>query len=462
MANPMADITRFVATPESVRDLHQLQINKFFARTPGLTLEGCVELAAGILECRSDVMLPTESQGAQSFTLIRANSPPGRAAAVVQFRDLDSPLNVDTIQLAHQTYGDIVPSFQVVHCGLDDVAHVYTMPGVAGSVFMMAKHDFYRDMYDERLTRSVSDFAMFVLLPFRFPKANRKQLSRFIASSLSSARYNGAGQTTAQVYNAAQKLNALESTLPARFDRKFAEMRKWLPIIFGPEYPQVLNHADLVEPNIHVDESSGAIPGIVDWEGAEFGPFGTALGALEFFLGVQTGDSGWLWHPQHHHLHAVFYQVLCESLTKYQLGMLGRSDRCSAPFPVEWPQYGHRYGLPFILVGCYLPSRYRTQITSPAQSTRQHRLSRKLEPYIGINHVNVHLNVVHDDQNPPTTHLSLHTFNGAMFIVAFVFVSASVSTALLNLFTNLSLLLPVLFLRSVHLQRHHRPLHQRQ
>jgi hypothetical protein len=226
------------------------------------------------------------------------------------------------------------------------------MPGVAGSAFMMAKHDFYRDMYDERLTRSVSNFAMFVLLPFCFPKANRKQLSRFIASSLSSARYNGAGQTTAQVYNAVQKLNALESTLPARFHRKFAEVRKWLPIIFGPEYPQVLNHADLVEPNIHVDESSGAIPGIVDWEGAEFGPFGTALGALEFFLGVQTGNSGWLWHPQHHHLRAVLYQVLCESLTKYQFPLDPNSVEAARAFALFTTYAGHKSVYLETLEGC--------------------------------------------------------------------------------------------------------------
>lgn len=103
MSNAMADITRRIAPAESVRALAQLQINEFFARTPDLTLEGCVELAAGILGCRSDEILPTDSQGAESFTLVRANSPPGQAAAVVQFRDLGSPLNVDTIQLAHQT-----------------------------------------------------------------------------------------------------------------------------------------------------------------------------------------------------------------------------------------------------------------------------------------------------------------------------------------------------------------------
>ena len=182
---------------------------------------------------------------------------------------------------------------------------------------MMAKQDFYRDRYDERLTRSVSDFAMFVLQPFPFSKANRKQRSSFVASSLSSARYHDAGKASAQVHNAAQKLNAIESTLPARFHPKFAEMCKWLPVIFGHEY-QVLNHADLEGPNTHVDESSGAIPGIVDWKFAEFGPFGMALGALEFFLGVQTADPEWIWHPQHHHLRAVFYQALCENLTKYQ------------------------------------------------------------------------------------------------------------------------------------------------
>lgn len=57
--------------------------------------------------------------------------------------------------------------------------------------------------------------------------------------------------------------------------------------------------------NIHVDEETSHITGIVDWADAKMAPFGTSLGGLETILGVQT-SSCWLFHPSHEQLRTQF------------------------------------------------------------------------------------------------------------------------------------------------------------
>lgn len=74
----------------------------------------------------------------------------------------------------------------------------------------------------------------------------------------------------------------------------------------------VLNHDDLLEMNIHVDEGTGRITGIVDWGEAMVAPFGTSIGGLETILGVQT-SAGWYFHPRHRHLRMQFWKTFYEA-----------------------------------------------------------------------------------------------------------------------------------------------------
>ncbi|KAI8932627.1 hypothetical protein NX059_010125 [Plenodomus lindquistii] len=55
------------------------------------------------------------------------------------------------------------------------------------------------------------------------------------------------------------------------------------------DYPNVLNHGDLISSNILVDEETWELTGLVDWAEAEVLPFGTCLYGLEHLLGfVET------------------------------------------------------------------------------------------------------------------------------------------------------------------------------
>ncbi len=82
-------------------------------------------------------------------------------------------------------------------------------------------------------------------------------------------------------------------------------------------------HDDLLENNIHVDEATGRITGIVDWADAIIAPFGVSLGGLETILGVQTLSS-WHFHPSHLSLRGRFWETFYG-----EIGNISGEDRSS-------------------------------------------------------------------------------------------------------------------------------------
>ncbi|KAJ2893240.1 hypothetical protein MKZ38_008868 [Zalerion maritima] len=240
-----------------------------------------------------------------------SNARPGDSG-IVQFRDLLSQLSRDVIALARRTYGDMAPNCNTVMYGFSDKAHVYHMTLAGGIAFSAAQTDLYQNDGADRLTVAVANFASSVLsFP---PKSQSETHHSFVVSLLSTARLNTDGAALTQAY---EKLAAWEAALPARFQPKRGEVRARLPVIFGRKFPQVLNHADLVEMNIQVDDASGSITGVIKWENATYGAFGVALASLEVFLGISTGEGVWIWHPRQDRLRAVFYETLCAELGRH-------------------------------------------------------------------------------------------------------------------------------------------------
>ncbi|KFH41511.1 hypothetical protein ACRE_077690 [Hapsidospora chrysogenum ATCC 11550] len=301
----MEDLLKYTPSRAAVLTVSPVVNQKFFERNPGLSEQICLKQAAQILKCPATSILPAAIQGASSFTIAKYDARPGELG-IVQFRDLSSQLSRDTITLARRTYGNVVPNCDAVTCGLSDKAHVYLMTLAGGIAFSAAQRDLYQDQGAERLMVTVANFASFV------------------ASSLSTKRQNTDDTDLTQAY---EKLAAWEAALPARFQSKLAEVRVRLPVIFGREFPQVLNHADLVEMNIQVDDASGAITGVIDWENANYGAFGVALASLEVSLGICTGEGVWIWHPQQNHLRTIFYNTLCAEIDRHlQAQHLGADD----------------------------------------------------------------------------------------------------------------------------------------
>jgi Phosphotransferase enzyme family len=103
-------------------------------------------------------------------------------------------------------------------------------------------------------------------------------------------------------------LDQVSQGLPEQLQAKLGEVRQELPLLFRPDYPMAFQHDDLLENNIHVDETTGHITGIVDWSDGIIAPFGVSLIGLETLLGVQTMTK-WHFHPNHLSLRKHFWRT---------------------------------------------------------------------------------------------------------------------------------------------------------
>jgi hypothetical protein len=160
----MAHITKWVPTRDAVLNLAPILTRQFFTRNPTLTERTCIEQAARSLGCQIDKIQPTAVQGADSFTLFKVDGAQD-TLSIAQFRDLSSPLDIDTINLARKTYGDVAPCCEMANCELSEQVHVYLMTLVDGIAFSAAQKVLYLDNSSRRLTRTVTDLASFVLYP---------------------------------------------------------------------------------------------------------------------------------------------------------------------------------------------------------------------------------------------------------------------------------------------------------
>ena len=115
-------------------------------------------------------------------------------------------------------------------------------------------------------------------------------------------------------------LNQVSQGLPKRLQAKLGEVREGLPLLFRPGYLVVLQHDDLLENNIHVDEATGCITGI-DWAHTIVGPFGVSIAGLETVLGVQTMKE-WHLHPNHIDLRKHFWETFYR-----EIGHVSGEDR---------------------------------------------------------------------------------------------------------------------------------------
>ncbi|KAK4039978.1 hypothetical protein C8A01DRAFT_36028 [Parachaetomium inaequale] len=178
-----------------------------------------------------------------SASSARTKSRPHR---IVQFRRQSSPLDVDVVGAAANTYGlEFVPSCE--YHGMADGLHVYLMSCVGGSALSRVQRDFFAQGVEGKLYVSACP----------------------------------------------------------EFHPKLHEVRRGLPLLFRPQYPMVLGHEDPLEMNIHVEED-GHIAGLADWVNAIVTPFGTTLRALVTLVGVQTRH-GWAFHGSAANLRAYFW-----------------------------------------------------------------------------------------------------------------------------------------------------------
>ncbi|KAI9049586.1 hypothetical protein LZ554_006612 [Drepanopeziza brunnea f. sp. 'monogermtubi'] len=289
------DASDFAAKPDAYDALSAYQINQFFAICK-LARDETDRFAANLLNCPVSA---TPVQGATSYTV----SGDKDTDRIVQFRR--SQLPIGRTELARKLYGHFVP--QCESRGMFGPAHVYVANLVPGPAFCLVRNQlFSRDpTMEQRLEQMVQDFA------------------RFLASAWTNKSAHTLEPPPGSIVEYTKILNDASPELPPELQAKLEEVRQELPRLFQSSYPMVFQHDDLAVNNIHVDEASGRITGIVDWADAKVCPFGVSLANMEIVLGVQTRDK-WHFHHNHRLLRELFWKTFYQ-----ETGHISDDDRRS-------------------------------------------------------------------------------------------------------------------------------------
>jgi hypothetical protein len=146
------DISQYIVSAESIDALSTYQIASFFSRHESITKDDCNHTAASLI---GSPVSPTLVQGVSSYTVASDVNQP---AKVVQFRE--SALNLELLAIARQTYGEFVPNCEPCD-KLADV-YIYEMDLVPGVAFSRVRCQLLAPGMENRLLRTVQDFARFV------------------------------------------------------------------------------------------------------------------------------------------------------------------------------------------------------------------------------------------------------------------------------------------------------------
>lgn len=131
---------------QQMASLAKFQICGFFERNNPITQQQCDELAESIT---NKAVSPTPVQGGSSYTVTTGT-------CIVQFRDQDSPFDLELFHYIEQAYRGFTPR----HEGFGELGnvHVYRMTNMGGVSMYLARDALYRNDFD-LLGSTVQSFA---------------------------------------------------------------------------------------------------------------------------------------------------------------------------------------------------------------------------------------------------------------------------------------------------------------
>jgi hypothetical protein len=163
-------------------------------------------------------------------------------------------------------------------------------------------------------------------------------MNRFFASSWLNPQVMEAPAIEALFNEYHDRINILAKALRPRFAEKLNEVKIGLPSLFASPYPLVLSRGGLCEMNILVDERTGHITGVIDWEDARILPFGFSLWGLENVLGYMDSE-GWHYCDSREHLIGLFWRTFdcqVESIPDRQVTAVARTVGIFCRYGPAW------------------------------------------------------------------------------------------------------------------------------
>ncbi|KAF4547157.1 Hypothetical protein D9617_56g096200 [Elsinoe fawcettii] len=248
-------------------------------------------------------VIPVPIQGVCSYTVYAG----WRNDKVVQFRLRSLALPLETVHLARQIHGSLVPQTTAMGClgGSDDKQDVL--------VYVLDR------------AQGITRLEFILACPFSEASQEYRQLRLSLLKDI--------GCFFAQSWNNPQEVPSLyKERLHVMYIKELGQLVQVLSEDFQPlierclaeldaimDLPQVLLHKDFGDCNIMVHPQFYQLTGVIDWAEAEICPFGQNLHRIEHLMGKVDLKTGW------HRLvdHAALSDAFWTSFLTAAIGVTG-------------------------------------------------------------------------------------------------------------------------------------------
>ncbi|EGC45594.1 predicted protein [Histoplasma capsulatum var. duboisii H88] len=285
-------------------DYQCLVVAQFFESLPKLSQESCHQFA---LRHIAPILLPNTTgkvdiqpspfQGSMSYTVIlHTHSPDANCRFAVQFRS-DKQGLFGVIE-ASRIHGPIVPL--VTYQGMYDGLFVYTSPFAEGTPYisvLMSSEDFQLPLQKKMAT--VMDLADLVTRGAKTNTAVFDNALSDLTSTLERIRHT--------VNNYIFRYTILRNKISDCISKLLLQLPNLTTL------PITLAHQDLAPFNYLIDDSTGRVQAVLDWDGALYLPVGSNFHFMDSLFGFMT-PSGWQDTEDRQKLETVFYNRALASL----------------------------------------------------------------------------------------------------------------------------------------------------
>ncbi|KKK12435.1 hypothetical protein P175DRAFT_0501469 [Aspergillus ochraceoroseus IBT 24754] len=298
-------------------DYQSLVVAQFFESLPNLSQESCHRFAlhhiAPILHPNTpgkvDIQ-PSAFQGSMSYTIIlHTHFTDANHRIAVQFRS--DKQDLFGVTEASHIHGSIVPL--VTYQGMYEGLFVYTSPFAEGTPYisvLMSSEDFHLPLPKKRAT--VMDLADLVT---RGARTNTARVDSALSDLTS---------TLERIQHTVNNYSFRHATLRNKIFACIRKLLLQLPNL--TTLPVTLTHQDLAPFNYLIDDSTGRVQAVLDWDGALYLPVGSNFHFMDSLFGFMT-PRGWQDTEDRQELETAFYnRVLAhlaaqgfEGITKEQL-----------------------------------------------------------------------------------------------------------------------------------------------
>ena len=298
-------------------DYQSLVVAQFFKPLPNLSQVSCHQFALHHIapmifpNTTGEVDIqPSPFQGSMSYTIIlRTHLTAANHPTVVQFRT--DKQDLFGVTEANHIHGSIVPL--VTYQGMYEGLFVYTSPfaeGISYISVLMSSNDFQLPLQTKMTT--VMDLADLVT---RGARANTATFDTALSGLTSMLK---------RIQSMVNGYTFRHTSLKLKLLACISKLLLQLPNV--TTLPITLAHQDLAPFNYLINETTGQVQAILDWDGALYLPVGSNFHFMESLFGFMT-TRGWQDTEDRHELEAAFhYRVLAnlaaqgfEGITKEQL-----------------------------------------------------------------------------------------------------------------------------------------------